>query len=160
MEKRLLAGILLFAGFIISVATIITLFLDYLDYESTDPDLAGSRLTYAGIQSINGIIIIIGAMSAISGKSWTISIVGAVACLLSVGIFFLGSVCGLVALVLLIISKSEFEDLYYVDPGSDQYYEEGYEGHYEGGPRYAIEQTDQYGGAQTGYNDEQQPRYP
>ncbi len=160
MEKRFLAGVFLFDGFIISVATIITWFLEYLDYEGSDPESARSRLTYIGIQSIVGVIIIIGAMSAISGKSWTISIVGAVVCLLSIGIFLLGSVCGLIALILLIISKSEFEDLFYVDPGSDQYYEEGYEGSYAGGPQYAIEQTDQYGRAQTGYFDEQQPRYP
>ena len=92
-------------------------------------------------------------MAAISGKSWTISLVGAVVCLLSVGILFLGSLCGLVALVLLILGKAEFEDLYYVDPGSDQYYEEGYEGYYEGEPQYGIEQTDQY-------YDDQQPRNP
>ena len=130
MEKRFLAGILLFAGFFISVVTIITLFLEYLDYESTDPDSAQTRLTYAGIQAIVGVVILIGAMAAISGKSWTISVVGAVVCLLSVGYLFLGSLCGLVALVLLILAKSEFEDLYFVAPGSDQYYEEGYEGDY------------------------------
>jgi len=156
MEKRFLAGILLFAGFIFSVATIITLFLEYLDFEGSDPDTAQSRLTYAGIQSIVAVVILIGAMAAISGKSFNISVLGAIVCLLSIGIFFLGSVCGLVALILLIISKSEFVDLFYVDPGSDQYYEEGY----EGGPQYAIEQTDQYGRAQTGYFDEQRPRYP
>ncbi len=160
MEKRFLAGILLFVGFFISVATIISLFLEYLDLESTDPDSARSRLIYAGIQSIVGVVIIIGAMAAISGKSWTISVVGAIACLLSVGILFIGSLCGLVALVLLIMGKSEFEDLYFVDPGSDQYYEEGSDGYYEGGPQYAIEQRDQYGRVQTGYDDEQQPRYP
>jgi hypothetical protein len=149
MEKRFLAGILLFVGFFISVATIIVLFLDYLDYESTDPDYAQSRLIYAGIQSIVGVVIIIGAMAAISGKSWTISVVGAVACLLSAGI-----------LVLLILGKSEFEDLYFADPGSDEYYEDGAGGYYEGGPQYGIEQTDQYGRVQTGYYEEQQPRYP
>ncbi len=160
MEKRFLAGILLFVGFIISVATIITLFLEYIDYENTNPDAAQSRLAYAGIQSIVAVVIIIGAMAAISGKSWTISLVGAIVCLLSVGILVLGSLCGLVALVLLILGKAEFEDLYYVDPGSDQYYEEGYEGYYEGEPQYGIEQTDQYGRAQTWYYDDQQPKNP
>ena len=160
MEKRFVAGIILFAGFIISVATIIALFLDYLDYESADPDYARSRLTYAGIQAIIGIVILVGAMAAISGKSFNISVVGAVVCLLSGGILLLGSLCGLVALVLLILAKSEFQDLYFADPGSDQYYEEGYEGYYEGGPQYGVEQTDQYGRTQTGYYDDQQPRYP
>jgi amino acid transporter len=160
MEKRFLAGIILFAGFIVSVATIIVLFMDYLDYESTDPDYAQSQLTYAGIQAIVGIVILIGAMAAISGKSFNISVLGAIVCLLFGGVMMLGSVCGLIALVLLILAKSEFQDLYFVQPGSDQYYEEGYGGSYEGGPQYAVEQTDQYGRPQTGYYDEQQPRYP
>lgn len=160
MEKRFLAGIVLFAGFIISVATIITLFLQYLDYESTDPYSAQSRFNYAVIQAIIGTIVLIGAMAAISGKSRAISLVGAVVCLLSGGILMLGSLCGLVALVLLILGKSEFDDLYFADPGSDQYYEDDNDGYYEGGPQYGMEQTDQYGRIQTGYYDEQQPRYP
>jgi hypothetical protein len=103
--------------------------------------------------------------------------VGAVLCLLSFGILFLGTLCGLVAVILLSISKDEFQPrVVYVDEraygyGDQQgYYEEGE--YYDDGGGYdaygqqaapaeapPIQLVDQYGASQEHQYNEAEHRY-
>jgi hypothetical protein len=155
MEKRLIAGILLFAGFIVSVATIMALLLEYDTYSA----VLGDAKLFAAIQGVVAVIIIVGAMTSIAGRNWYISIVGAVLCTLSGGFYFIGSVLGLAALIILAISKDEFDpQVVYVDErayAGGYAYDDGYEEQGwvedETPPSYgeapAITLVDQYGKA-------------
>lgn len=57
---------------------------------------------------IIGLIALIGGIFAIRGKRWGIAVVGGVLALFTVGPYFIGSILGLVGLILVAISKDEF----------------------------------------------------
>lgn len=57
---------------------------------------------------IMGIIQLIGAITAIQRKLWGLSLVAAIIALISFGPYFLSSIFGLIAIILLAMSKNEF----------------------------------------------------
>ncbi len=187
MEKRVIAGFVLFFGFIINTVTIILVILDIVDIGTAENSAEQARLNEYYLSLTLNIIfaslILVGAMSALSGWKWGIALGGAVLCLLSVGIMFLASLCGLVAVILLWFGKNEFKvQVVYVDErghdyGGQQVYEDAETGdqYYEGAGGYsvydnyqaqtttqetpAIELVDQYGKAEAHQYNEEEHRY-
>ncbi|KYK29735.1 MAG: hypothetical protein AYK23_04970 [Candidatus Proteinoplasmatales archaeon SG8-5] len=86
---------------------------EYLGESDVDVDavlaLAESILMVCGvIFIIFSILALLGGIMAITRKSWGFAVVGAIFGLLTIGPYGLGFVLGLVALILIIISKDEF----------------------------------------------------
>jgi hypothetical protein len=57
---------------------------------------------------IFGIFALVGAVMALQRKSWSLAVIGAVMGLFTVGIFLTGSIFSLIALILLAVSRDEF----------------------------------------------------
>jgi hypothetical protein len=183
MEKRVIAGLLLFFGFIFNVATIIFLIVDIVELPDPQDSFQQAVLDEAyfalGLTIVFAVIVLVGAMSSLMGWKWGVSLAGAIICVLSFGIFFLATICGIVAVILLAVGKKDFEPrVVYVDESAYGYgapqeygYDPGYDdGYYEGGDGYGgyeaqaqqappIQLVDQYGAAQEHQYDESQQRY-
>lgn len=68
----------------------------------------GILVTCGVIWFIIGLVALIGGVFAIRRKKWGIAIVGGVFALFTIGPYFLGSILGLIGLILIAISKDEF----------------------------------------------------
>lgn len=69
----------------------------------------GNFLTLCGaMMLIFGIFALVGAVMALQRKSWSLAVIGAVMGLFTVGIFLTGSIFSLIALILLAVSRDEF----------------------------------------------------
>ena len=188
MEKRVVAGFLLFFGFIINTVTVVIVILDIVDIgtpeNSADQALLNEAYLSLALNIIFASLILVGAMSALSGWKWGVAFGGAILCMLSMGIMFLASLCGLVAVILLWLGKNEFEarvvfvdEMGYDYGGQQEYYEDADTGdqYYEGAGGYgaydtyqaqtatqeapAIELVDQYGKVEAHHYNEGEHRY-
>lgn len=159
VEKRVIAGILLIIGFIADLAQAMMTFVIGSEASSIPGigDASGVFYTCAVIELVFGILALVGAAMALSGKSWGLALVGSIFCLLSLGFVFIGSLMGLIALILIAVSKDEFEGQAPQYP--PQY---GYGGPPQyGAPAYQYGQETQPGYQQPYYDDQQQPpQYP
>ncbi len=113
MQKRLIAGVLLVLAFIMALASAITILFmgsatDALDIPFIGEALSSALYVCGAIELVFGLLGLLGGVMAITGKSWGVAFVGAVFGMLSIGWAFLGFVCGLIALILLLFSKDEF----------------------------------------------------
>lgn len=180
MEKRVLAGFLLFFGFLAIAVSIVGRFLEIMELgepETTlDEQVLNELYLIAGLEAALAFLVVMGAMSSMAGWKWWLSMVGAVVCVLSMGAFLIASACGAIALVLLVMSRDEFvERVVYVDEDGGPYrgpyggsatYEETY---YDDGMAYedpgayheapAITLVDQYGHAEARPYEERPGRY-
>lgn len=79
--------------------------------EDIDPTgmLEDALVVCGAIEMVFGIIALMGAVMALTGKSWGLAIVGGIFGLLGVGLWGLGFIFGLIGLILVAISKDEFE---------------------------------------------------
>jgi len=130
-SKPMIAGILLIiaalmaigmGGYIIAVGGAVAGMPigDYMEDEpSVDEDVASEIeaaqdtvatvvIVCGAIFLVFGILALLGGVFAIQRKKWGIALVGSIFALLSIGVFFLGSIFGLIALILIIMSKDEF----------------------------------------------------
>ncbi|MEM2869556.1 MAG: hypothetical protein QW379_03930 [Thermoplasmata archaeon] len=65
-------------------------------------------LVCAAIEIVFGCLILLGGAMAVQRKSFPVAIVGAIFCMISIGPLFLSSILGLIALILIAISKDSF----------------------------------------------------
>jgi hypothetical protein len=111
MEMRIIAGILLVVGaasiigqsaytFVVGTAVSVVPIIG--------DAMASIVYVCAAIVLVFGIIALLGGIFAITGKSWTIALVGSVLALISGGYYWIGSIMGLAALILIAISRDEF----------------------------------------------------
>ena len=65
-------------------------------------------LICGAIGIIFSIVGLLGAVMAIQRKKWVVALVGSILCLFTLGFFFVSSILGLIALILIAISKNDF----------------------------------------------------
>lgn len=116
-SKPVVGGVLVIVSGLIGIVT--GLLFAALSGETEDllqetygPDIVsaveGVLVACGVIWFIIGLIALIGGVFAIKRKKWGFAIVGAVLALLTVWPYFIGSILGLVGLILIAISKNEF----------------------------------------------------
>lgn len=109
MAKRHIAGVMLILSALLGMVTTALLFMAA---ESTTYEyFAQEYMMYGALNLIFSIGALVGAIYALSGTSWALSIAGSILGILVVGPIFLGSLCGLVALILVAISKDEYDQV-------------------------------------------------
>ncbi len=111
MEKRMIGGAFILLAAIVGMATG-AMFIIGADFASDfDPTgVAEDILTVCGaIFIIFALIALVGAIMALTGKSWGLGIVGGIFGLLCIGPYGLASIFGLIGLIMVAISKDEFE---------------------------------------------------
>ena len=111
MELRIIAGILLIIGAAAIIGNAAWTFVAGTTVAAVP--MIGSAMASivyvcAAIGLNFGIVALLGGIFAINGKSWTIALVGSVFALIGVGVYAIGSIMGLVSLILIVISRHEF----------------------------------------------------
>jgi len=111
MEKRIIGGVILIVGAASVLWTAVGHFTG-ADWVGEWPIIGAmfeAILKVCGaIETIFGVMGLLGGVFAILGRNWTISIVGAVLTILGWGAYDLGAILGLVALIILALSRQEF----------------------------------------------------
>jgi hypothetical protein len=156
LEKRKIGGIFLWIGGFLAVANAARYFI--AGSEAADLDIFGflSGLVYTcgAIELILGIIAIVGGLFAWNGRSYGFALTGSIICLISIGYFLLGSLFGLIALILIATSKEEFA-------GQAPAYPPGYPAPYPPGqPPYQQPYPGQYAPPPGQYPPQQPPPPP
>lgn len=110
MEKRIIGGALLLIGAISGLAWGGLLIAGGNFFGGFDPFgfLSGALMVCGIVFLIFSLIALMGAIMAITGKSWGLAVLGGIFGLLCLGISFTGSLFGLIGLILIAISKDEF----------------------------------------------------
>lgn len=72
-------------------------------------EIAGSLCVCSGIDILFGLASVVGGIFAIQRKHFALALIGAILGMLGIG-FVIGALFGLIALVLIAVSKAEFED--------------------------------------------------
>jgi hypothetical protein len=112
MAIRIVAGVLLIISFIMAVLYVLVLALALGIISSLGG--AGMVTSMVGLCTVIFLAIAIfsflGALCAFRGKNWWLALAGAVFAIFSFGPFFVGSICGFIALVFIAISKGEFDE--------------------------------------------------
>ena len=105
MEKRIVAGFLIVFAFISAFVE----FLVLLIAASLEvPYFAREYYIYAFITLLLAILSFIGAYYAFTGKSWVLALAGSVFALLSIGILYTSTILGILALIIIALSRGEF----------------------------------------------------
>ncbi len=118
-KKPMIAGILMIIAFLLALVTAGSLFLidedlmadieDEID-EDIDLDFVETISEVCGILLVVfGIILLVGGICAIKRIYWGVAIGGSIVGIFSLGPMYLGSVFSVIALILLFISKDEFD---------------------------------------------------
>jgi hypothetical protein len=112
--KPLVAGILLiivaieafaYGGILASGAEIVGAMSDVPGAEEVS-----TLLLICGIIFIVfGILAIVGGISSITRKSWALALIGSILGLFTIGFYFTGSILSIISLILIAISKNEFQ---------------------------------------------------
>ena len=71
--------------------------------------LGGTLTVCGGLLLIFAVLTLLGAIMALQGRNWALALMGAIFGLLTIGPFFLGSIFGLIALILIAMSKDKFD---------------------------------------------------
>jgi len=101
------AGLLLVIAFLMSFVQAIALFMASA---VVGLDFFAEAFAYDGlITLLLSILTLIGALFALSGRGWWVAIAGAVFAILATGILFLSTSLGIVALIVLAMSRREFK---------------------------------------------------
>ena len=110
MEKRVLGGIFILLSAIMGLAIGGILIAGGSMIGGLDPTgFVEDILIICGvIFMVFGLIALLGAINAIMGKSWGLAILGAIFALFTIGPYLLGSIFGLIGLILIAMSKEEF----------------------------------------------------
>jgi len=114
----IIAGILALVYWIQFLLLDITILESYIDIDQLqqlDPTITIEQIveilnTCAVIECVISIFPILGGILAIKKKLWGISLVGSIIGLFTLGIIFTSSILSLISLILLIISKKEFQN--------------------------------------------------
>lgn len=110
MEKRLIAGLFLLLSFIMGIILAAAMQIGWA-VAGFDPTGIFEKILIActAIVVVFSILALLGAFAAITGKSYFMAILGGIFGLLCLGYAGMGSVFGLIGLILVLISKDEFE---------------------------------------------------
>ncbi|MGM0405648.1 MAG: hypothetical protein ACQEQM_05855 [Thermoplasmatota archaeon] len=129
-KKPFIAGVLMIIAFILAVVAagqIFFLDIDALNLEELEGqeelgvDFVKTIMNVCGaIFLIVGIFLLVGGILAIKRIYWGISLAASIAGIFSMGPFFLGSILSLIALVLIFMSKNEFNGKGEVQPSQFQ----------------------------------------
>lgn len=69
----------------------------------------GAAVAVCGsIPLIFGIIAVLGGIMALQRRSWGLALTGAILCMISIGFYGLSFILGLIAIILIAISREEF----------------------------------------------------
>jgi len=115
MKKRAFGGMLLILCFTFAlVQAYVYLVVDGLwENASSGSGMAGFAMlaVFGTVVTVGlGMIALVGGLSALFGSSFAISIIGAACGALSMGWNYMGTVCALVAIPVLVIARYEFDD--------------------------------------------------
>jgi hypothetical protein len=106
----MMAGMFLLVSFFMGVLILIGAIFAMGVTTMFDP--SGYTTTVAAICAIIylliSIVVLFGAFMCFSGKSWGVALAAGVLALFTLGPFFIGSICGLIGLVLVAVSREEF----------------------------------------------------
>jgi len=103
------AGVLLLIGGILALIDgVIVLALGSLA-GSLVPEAGAIYAVCGALVMVFGILGLLGGIVALQRKLWALALVGAIFCMLSIGPYFISSILGLIALILVAISKNEFQ---------------------------------------------------
>ena len=117
MEKRVIGGVFLLISAICGLFEAGVLLVGSGAMALLN-DMMGGALTICGaVLAIIAIITLLGAIMAIMGKMWGLALVGGIFGLLTIGPIFLGSIFGLIGLILIAMSKDEFGPKQIMPPG-------------------------------------------
>jgi hypothetical protein len=72
------------------------------------PGFGAGIMVCGGIELVFGLLSVLGAVMALRRSSWGLALVGALFCMLSMGPMFIASILGLIALILVAISRQDF----------------------------------------------------
>ena len=117
-QKPLVAGVLLVGAAILDIVTAIALLTwDVWSVAARVgvpsyivPSIEGFLRTCGALVLVFGIIAGIGGVFSYRRRMSTLAIIGAIFGMLGVGPFYLGAIMGLVALILIAISRDDFDD--------------------------------------------------
>ena len=115
MEKRVFGGILLILCFSFALAqAYVGLVIDGIwEDANSGGEFAGLGMlaVFGAVFTVGlGMIALVGGLSALFGSSFALSIIGAACGALSLGWNYMGTVCALVAIPILVIARYEFDD--------------------------------------------------
>jgi len=117
MHTRLLGGIFLILSGICGFVVVTALFIGStsvggmpgMDAVPGMADAASGILKVCGgIFAVFSIVALLGGVVALMGKMWGLSLVGGILGLFTIGPLFLGSIFGLIGLILIAMSKEEY----------------------------------------------------
>jgi hypothetical protein len=108
MVKRQIAAVFMLISF--TMAIIITL-ITFYDATQAYTRLATELYISGFINLVVAVIIFLGSIYCLAGTSWPWALGGSIAATISIGILFIGSISGLIALILVVASKDEFLSL-------------------------------------------------
>jgi hypothetical protein len=110
LEVRQIGGAFLMISFVMGILMLLgaVFVMGFSTY--FDPSGVSTLVTAicAIVYIIISVIVLFGVLMAFSGRSWRVAMLGAVLALFTIGPFFIGSICGLIALVLIAVSHDEF----------------------------------------------------
>ncbi len=111
MEKRIIGAIFLILSAVMGFALAGMLIVGTDSVKDVDPTgiLEDALVTCGAIIAVFSILTLLGAISAFTGKSWGLALVGGIFGLLTFGFSGLGSLFGLIGLIVVAISSSEFK---------------------------------------------------
>ena len=160
--KRLLAGLLLFVGFIILVLSIIFRILQIVELgtptDSLERAILDELYLVLFLDIVFAMIVLVGAMSALAAWKWGVALGGAIICALSMGIFFTATICGVIAVILIYLGKDEFQPrIIYVDERGHRI---GGQPAYHGGAGYDEGYYDAGSGGYADYGAQEQYAQP
>ncbi len=115
MEKRVFGGILLILCFSFALAQAYVGLVVGGIWEDANSggEFAGLAMlaVFGAVFTVGlGMIALAGGISALFGKSFALSIIGAARGALSLGWNYMGTVCALIAIPILVIARYEFDD--------------------------------------------------
>ena len=113
MRMRLVAGTLLLVSFAAIVGTVLVILQDLVEFRETYGSamdfLVRISLYLAIADVVMGIVVLVGGISAILGKSLPLSIAGAIVGMIDGRYLFLGSICAIAAIPFLASGAQKFE---------------------------------------------------
>lgn len=91
------------------IGTIPTEYYNYSNFEITTGFIQNIYVFCGSIIIVLAIFTLLGGIMALKRKMWGLALLGAILGLFTVGLFFTSSILSLIALILIALSKQEFE---------------------------------------------------
>jgi hypothetical protein len=109
-QKPSIAAVLMVGAGVLEIFTAMRGFTEQIPTTDLPIDVSGLVLFCASLVLIMALIVIAGAYVAFKRGSFTLAVIATIAGMLGVGAFYLGFLMSLIALVLIALSKNEFQE--------------------------------------------------